>query len=64
MGLRFCGVDIITSDITQPIRDYVVIEINGAPGLDNYASIGAKQAMAVEGLYLTVLKALEKDEAL
>lgn len=39
MGLRLCGVDIITEDICKPLSEYVVIEINSAPGLDNYASI-------------------------
>ena len=34
MGLRFCGVDIMTGGpIDQPISDYTVIEINSAPGL-------------------------------
>ncbi len=60
MGLRMCGVDIITSnDISTPMKDYVVIEINSAPGLDNYASIGNKQKDRVDELYLKVLKALE-----
>jgi D-alanine-D-alanine ligase-like ATP-grasp enzyme len=60
MCLRMCGVDIIiTGDIRLPMRDYVVIEINSAPGLDNYASIGAKQRETVDELYLKVLKALE-----
>lgn len=61
MGLRLCGVDIITNDITQQIKNYVVIEINGAPGLDNYASIGDNQTKIVEDLYLKILKALEND---
>jgi len=59
MGLRMCGVDIITGDISQSLQDYVIIEINSAPGLDNYASIGAKQRKNVDRLYLKVLKALE-----
>jgi len=60
MGLRMCGVDVITpGSITLPLEDYVVIEINSAPGLDNYASIGDKQRRIVDGLYLKVLKALE-----
>lgn len=59
MGLRMCGVDIIGSDIHYPVKDYVVIEINSAPGLDNYASIGIKQKQKVDDLYLKVLKALE-----
>jgi D-alanine-D-alanine ligase-like ATP-grasp enzyme len=59
MGLRMCGVDIITSDdIGSPIKDYVIIEINSAPGLDNYASIGKAQKARVDDLYLKVLKAL------
>jgi len=60
MGLRMCGVDIITSDeISAPLKDYVIIEINSAPGLDNYASIGDKQKRRVDQLYLKVLMALE-----
>lgn len=63
MGLRLCGVDIITNDISLPLKDYVVIEINGAPGLDNYATMGQDQVRVVEGLYLKVLKALENDRS-
>jgi D-alanine-D-alanine ligase-like ATP-grasp enzyme len=60
MGLRMCGVDIITSgDINKPLTNYTIIEINSAPGLDNYASIGRKQKEKVYELYLKVLKALE-----
>jgi D-alanine-D-alanine ligase-like ATP-grasp enzyme len=60
MALRLCGVDIITADITQRLSDYVILEINGAPGLDNYAMIGPKQSKIVEDLYLKVLSVLEK----
>ena len=63
MGLRLCGVDILADDITVPLNDYVIIEINGAPGLDNYASIGQAQAKVVESLYLKVLRALENDKS-
>lgn len=41
MGLRLCGVDFMTQDLTKSLvhnRDYIVLEINGAPGLDNYMS--------------------------
>ena len=31
MGLRLCGVDILTDDITRPMTDYRIIEMNGAP---------------------------------
>ncbi|MEA5550131.1 cyanophycin synthetase [Anabaena cylindrica UHCC 0172] len=61
MGLRLAGVDIITSDITQPIVDYTLLEVNGSPGLSNYAASGEMQAKKVENLYLKVLQALEND---
>jgi D-alanine-D-alanine ligase-like ATP-grasp enzyme len=61
MGLRLCGVDIM---LKQPAgcgtMEYHVIEINSAPGLDHYASIGAEQEKIVEDMYLEVLKAMEK----
>ena len=59
MGLRLAGVDIITSDLTQPMEDYVAIEVNGSPGLLNYASFGELQIKRVENLYLKVLQAME-----
>lgn len=71
MGLRLCGVDLmIEGDIAQApkvgpknkkdVRNYCVLEINSAPGLDHYVTTGAKQKKIVEELYLKVLKALEK----
>jgi D-alanine-D-alanine ligase-like ATP-grasp enzyme len=62
MGLRLCGVDIITQDIAKPLRgqQYIVLEINSAPGLDNYAFIGKKQHQRMETLYRKVLLALEQ----
>jgi D-alanine-D-alanine ligase-like ATP-grasp enzyme len=59
MGMRLAGVDIITNDITSPLADYIIIEVNGSPGLDHYASLGEAQHKRVENLYLKVLKALE-----
>jgi D-alanine-D-alanine ligase-like ATP-grasp enzyme len=61
MGLRLCGVDIITGDITLTLKDYVVIEINGTPGLRHYASLGERQAKRVEDLYLKILKVMESE---
>lgn len=59
MGLRYCGVDLmIKGDITKPLRDYQIIEINAAPGIDNYARTGVAQKKIVEGMYLKVLKAM------
>jgi len=60
MGLRLCGVDILTDEITVAPTDYIVLEINGSPGLNNYASTGRAQAELVESLYKKVLYALER----
>lgn len=60
MWLRLCWVDIITDDITKPLNTYSIIEINWAPWLDNYATIGKEQAQRVENLYLKILLAMWK----
>ncbi len=61
MNLRLCGVDlIIDGDISNKPKDYWILEINAAPGLDHYAKLGEEQAKIVETLYLKVLKHLEK----
>lgn len=59
MCLRLCGVDVLTDDISAPVSDHIILEINAAPGLDNYASIGKSQAELVDYLYESVLRALE-----
>jgi D-alanine-D-alanine ligase-like ATP-grasp enzyme len=56
MNLTMCGIDIITNDITQQNDGkFTVIEINSAPGLDNYAYEGSHQEVYVEQLYSEVL---------
>jgi D-alanine-D-alanine ligase-like ATP-grasp enzyme len=63
MGLRFCGVDILTDDLTRLVsqeRNYVVLETNASPGLENYAAIGREQALRVEKLYFKVLRKIEQ----
>ncbi len=51
MGLRLCGLDFACPDITSPDAPYSIIELNAAPGLDNYATIDADQAQRVRELY-------------
>ncbi len=63
MGLRLCGVDLMLKDgIASSLadRDYYILEINAAPGLDHYANIGEKQEKVVEDLYLEVIRSLDK----
>lgn len=60
MGLRLCGVDLmIDGDITQKPKQYWILEINSAPGLDHYVTTGKAQEKIVEDLYLEVLKGME-----
>jgi D-alanine-D-alanine ligase-like ATP-grasp enzyme len=60
MGLRLCGVDLmIEGSIEEKPEKYHILEINAAPGLDHYVTIGAAQEKIVEALYLQVLKHLE-----
>ena len=54
MGLRFCGVDLACEDICRGDSAYSILEINAAPGLDNYAATGPKQASLVRDLYQRV----------
>jgi D-alanine-D-alanine ligase-like ATP-grasp enzyme len=58
MGLRLCGVDIMTADITTTPKKYCVLEINAGPGLDHYVRTGAAQKKIVEDMYRMVLKSL------
>ncbi len=64
MGLRLCGVDLLTeTSINGSPKSgrFWIIEINSAPGLDHYASIGKIQQKIVEDLYLQVMEAMDTD---
>lgn len=60
MQLRLCGVDLIADDITTDAngQQYVIIELNSAPGLDNYLMTGDDQQEYVTNLYAKLLSAL------
>ncbi len=60
MGLRLCGVDIMTDDIKKAPKKYCVLEINAGPGLDHYVKTVVAQQKAVEDMYRTVLKSLAR----
>ncbi len=61
IGLRLAGVDILTHDLTIPMVDYTLIEVNGSPGLNHYAASGEVAANRVEQLYVKILQTLEND---
>ena len=60
MGLRLCGVDIACTNLEDPHSDYSILEINAAPGLDNYASSGKEQFMRVRDLYTKIFNELSQ----
>lgn len=62
MNLVFVGVDIFCADITRPNTEYAIIEINAAPGLRNYASIGADQQRRIRELYRGIFNTPPSDE--
>lgn len=55
LGLSLAGVDLLCSDGAGLTADYCILEVNGSPGLDNYAAIGAEQEKRVEEIYVRVL---------
>jgi D-alanine-D-alanine ligase-like ATP-grasp enzyme len=61
LGLSLCGVDIITGDATKPSADYAILELNGAPVLDNYASVGEAQSRRVDEMFLKIVKFLARN---
>jgi D-alanine-D-alanine ligase-like ATP-grasp enzyme len=50
------GVDIFIDDISDGNSDYRVIELNSAPGLDDYLFQGSVQKSRVLALYQRVLE--------
>jgi D-alanine-D-alanine ligase-like ATP-grasp enzyme len=64
MGLRYCGVDILTTGpIDAPPRGHVILEINPGPGLDHYAALGPAQRARAARLYELILRALLSTDA-
>jgi D-alanine-D-alanine ligase-like ATP-grasp enzyme len=61
IGLKFAGVDIICADATADAagQSWAILELNAAPGLDNYAATGAEQRERVRLMYLKIMRFLE-----
>lgn len=59
MGLRLCGVDLLTADIAKPLGDYVILEANATPGLRHFAALGELQEQKVHQLFRRMLLVLE-----
>lgn len=59
MGLRFCGIDIMTNSIDGAADDYWVIEINSAPGLFSFPGLGEAQSRIIDELYIDMLQIIK-----
>ena len=57
MELAICGVDLACADPRDPEADYSILELNAAPGMDHFATLGPKQAAVVRGLYKRIFEA-------
>jgi hypothetical protein len=51
MGLRFCGVDLACADLERADAPYSILELNDAPSLSNYVTLGEQQQQQVRALY-------------
>lgn len=60
MGLTFCGVDIICSDLSEKDEQYVIIELNSSPGVDGFAAMSSDNDAKVDELYLDILQTIGK----
>lgn len=61
MNLRYIGIDVMArGSLAEPPRDYTVLEVNAAAGLDNYAAMGKRQRRIVLSLYEKVFRAMLK----
>lgn len=57
MGLNFAGIDILTTDdITRPMIEYVIVEVNAMPGLEHFAALGELQLARVKMLYQKIVR--------
>ncbi|MCP5083999.1 MAG: ATP-dependent carboxylate-amine ligase [Alphaproteobacteria bacterium] len=61
VGLRFAGIDVLCAAVDQVDPGYTVLEVNAAPGLNNFAATSGQAHQRVSDLYRTLLKTLERE---
>lgn len=54
-NLNLSGIDIMCNDLCESMDEYIILELNSSPGLDNYAFYGEKQEKYVKELYQKVV---------
>lgn len=48
----------VKGTLSEPPGFFVILEVNAAPGLDHYATVGKKQKRIVEAMYRKVFEAM------
>ena len=56
MGLGVCGVDILTADITAPLGQHTLLELNAAPGIKHYAVLAGDAEEIITRYYRRILE--------
>jgi len=56
LGLRLGGVELIAADITQPLADYVIIQVDRSPDLLDFVELGELQKARAEQFYCVYLR--------
>jgi D-alanine-D-alanine ligase-like ATP-grasp enzyme len=51
LGLNLAGIDVLAPDICAPLAEYCVLEVNSAPGLNNFAGSSADSNARTRALY-------------
>lgn len=59
-GLRYCGIDMMIADPSDPASDYVILEVNAAPGLNEFYRQGPEQAELAEAIHEKLFDALRE----
>jgi D-alanine-D-alanine ligase-like ATP-grasp enzyme len=59
VGLNFAGVDLLCADATAEAAEYTILEVNSAPGLNNFSALGEDQDKKVKYLYRRILDYME-----
>ncbi|PHR62745.1 MAG: ATP-dependent carboxylate-amine ligase [Robiginitomaculum sp.] len=63
IGLTFAGVDVLCADHRNTSADCTILELNSAPGMRNYASLGATQKDKVIEIYRSMVDLLETGQS-
>ncbi len=59
VGLRFAGIDVLCQAIDRFDDAYAVLEVNAAPGLNNYSATGERERQTVINIYQKLLLVME-----